>query len=228
MKVFYDTDGRKSSRVKVTGGNSLIDGQKTLRHLTEVEEIVYDFPSLIDGSGMFYGLNAKRFSGDLKNLVNGEQMFQAAKLESFTSHLGSLKSGREMFNTSSLDESSLRNIADTINDISSLDKNNDSDWKYITDKEKIVYRNERGVIHIGISSSIPQDVVNECGCKLLNKGWEVYFNNQKYIWNSKYDISEANGYAPIANNWNGEVLTPNLSKLKITEVTDIGEILNNE
>jgi hypothetical protein len=85
-----------------------------------------------------------------------------------------------MFSSCKLNAESLRNIADTINDITDLDKNNDEDWEKpgtIT----TIYKSYRGRIDIDLDSSVTEEVKNECGNILFEKGWkEVYFNGKKF------------------------------------------------
>jgi len=53
-----------------------------------------------------------------------------SSLTSFMSSLSKLKSGYDMFKGCKLDEDSFRNIAQSLNDIKSLDICEDSDWSY--------------------------------------------------------------------------------------------------
>lgn len=86
-----------------------------------------------------------------------------------------------MFYNCKLNAESLRNIADTINDVTSLDKDNDADWAYeVLGETKTIYRLHRGRITIGYDETVSQNVITECGNKLINKGWTVYFNNTLY------------------------------------------------
>jgi hypothetical protein len=86
-----------------------------------------------------------------------------------------------MFYNCKLNAESLRNIADTINDISDLDKDIDEHWTYeVLGETKTIYKNRRGHIDIDLDTSVTQDVIIECGNKLIDKGWTVYFNRNEF------------------------------------------------
>ena len=163
-----------------------------------------DLPKLKKSEIMFGGCEQmKSFSGDLGSLTNGYQMFlNCINLTTFTSKLSQLKSGYGMFNGCKLNEESLRCIADNINNLveKGLDRNNDDDWVYyVLGEENTIQKNGRGRIDIWCTSDVSQEVLIECGNKMVGKGWDVYFNNTKYEYDdgtSSYDISEANGYIP--------------------------------
>lgn len=217
--------------------------EKLFSGCTALSEFNSDLPKLKNGDGMFWGCgNLKTFNTNLSSLEDGREMFRGcyslttftsdlssltdgyfmfqlcSKIKSFTSDLGSLKSGYYMFSNCKLDTESLRNVADTINDITDLDKSNDEDWKYeVLGETKTISSSERGRIDIDYDESVSQDVIIECGDKLMDKGWVVYFNGTLYEYTtvgSPYDVSEANGYIPDAykkgsNSWNTVVLKPN-------------------
>ena len=152
------------------------------------------------------------FNGNLSSLINGNDMFAGcSNLTSFVSTLEDLKCGNKMFSSCSLNEDSLNYIADYINDISSLDKKTDEDWTYeVLGETKTITKSYRGRIDIDYDESVSQDVRVDCGNKMIEKGWEVYFNNILYEFtdlSSPYDVSEANGYVPDAykegnDSWN--------------------------
>ena len=88
-----------------------------------------------------------------------------------------------MFSYCKLNEESLRNIANKINDLKAkgYDWNIDEHWKYeVLGETRTIYKNWRGLIDIYLDESVTQNVINECGNKLLAKGWEVYFNDKYY------------------------------------------------
>ena len=152
------------------------------------------------------------FTSDLSSLIDGSWMFFCCtNLTSFDSKLTSLKTGYSMFSKCNLDEDSLNYIADNINDISSLDKKTDEDWTYeVLGETKTITKSYRGRIDIDYDASVSQDVRIACGNKLIEKGWDVYFNNTLYEYTpigSPYDVSEVNGYVPDAykegnDSWN--------------------------
>jgi hypothetical protein len=72
----------------------------------------------------------RKFEIPTPNMVVGNQAFNlCSKLYSFGGNLGSLKDGYQMFTSCLLNESSLNNIATTIQDINHLDRDNDDDWR---------------------------------------------------------------------------------------------------
>ena len=128
-------------------------------------------------------------------------------LTSFSSDLSSLEEGDYMFNGCSLDTASVQNIADTINDLKS--------------------QNMTGVIHIGHADDVPASILWECGNKMLDKGWTVYFNEKVYSRHDMtYSITKSNGYIPNASEWQNEVYKKN--NLIITEITKDGRMINND
>lgn len=156
----------------------------------------------------------KLFYVDISNVTDGHYMFNGCtSLTSFVSDLQSLTNGMYMFKDCKLDEKSLQNISKTINDLKSKEKS--------------------GRIDIGLDESVSQSVYFECGNKLMDKGWKVYFNDALYEYTtvgSPNDVSEANGWCPNAyksdtNNWNTNVYIP--KNLTITEITSKGEMINN-
>lgn len=150
-----------------------------------------DMPSLIVGDGMFnYCSSLTSFNGSLKNLVTtygisseGKGMF--SNLEHFkTDSLGSLLTGRNMFGDNcNLDLESVNHIADVIQDIKNIDKNNDELWKYDwiqpTDgggfflNAYTINHEDRGRIDIGVADGV--DYRNAVMIMKL-KGWDVYLD----------------------------------------------------
>ena len=101
-----------------------------------------------------------------------------SKLTEFTSKLRSLKSGVGMFSgCSKLNANSLDVIATHINDISDLDKENDSDWTLTYGNyNKVIKKENRGRIDIDYDTTISQDVISICFGEIMEKGWEIYVN----------------------------------------------------
>ena len=161
---------------------SLMDGHSMFNRCDALTTFTSDLPSLTNGYYMFYGCDSlKSFSADLSSLTDGTYMFNGCPLASFSSDLASLKSGYYMFYLCKLNEASLRNIADTINDISDLDKDNKEHWTYeVLGKTRTINTIYRGRIEIGYNESVAQNVINECGNKLIAKGWTVYFNGNEF------------------------------------------------
>lgn len=203
---------------------------------TEMKNWDLPLSKLVDGEMMFYACNKlTSFSSDLSSLINGDAMFSGSDLfTAFNSNLSNLLNGHWMFRDCKLNETSLRNIADTINDVSTLDKNDDEHWKYeLLGKTETISWGRRGQIDIDLDSSVTQEVIIECGNTLIEKGWDVYFNDTLYEYTTvvtPYDVSEANGYIPDAykngnDSWNTLVLKPKMDELQISTVNEKGEML---
>ena len=103
-------------------------------------------PSLTNGCGMFTSGNLKTFTSNLKSLTNGYCMF-----------------GESGYSSSRLDTISVKNIAETINDVSDL-VNGDSPWN------SDVYK----TIHIGIANSTPNSEEAAAFNTIASKGWTIY------------------------------------------------------
>lgn len=65
-------------------------------------------------------------------------------------------------------------------------------------------------------------------CNKETGSWENFQAEGEVSVVSPYDISEANGYIPNANEWNNNVLRPNMNTLRISIVNEEGEMLNND
>lgn len=79
-----------------------------------------DLRSLIIGDGMLAGTAITSFNFNLSSLISAYQMFyNCQNLTSFTSDLSSLTNGTYMFHSCKLDSTSIKNIIDTINTVSS-------------------------------------------------------------------------------------------------------------
>ena len=93
-----------------------------------------------------------------------------------------------MFYNCKLDTESLINIAENINDLVEMgyDKNIEEHWKYeVLGQNKTIIKSERGRIDIDYDDSISEDVRIECGNKLIDKGWDVYFNGTLYEYTNQ-------------------------------------------
>ena len=214
MKKIIGVFGYISSQKKINFNYSLenvIDGSYAFYQSQILESFNSNLSKLENGEDMFYGCeNLITFSSNLSSLTYGYRMFDAcdkltsffselpslangdymfrdcSNLTSFLSDLGSLKGGHQMFEGCKLDINSLRNIADTINDITDLDENNNNDWKYeVLGKTKTISSTSRGHIDICHADSISEEVIIECGNKLIDKGWTVYFNNTLYEYTNQ-------------------------------------------
>lgn len=180
--MFYECSNLTSFNADL---HSLVDCSFMFYKCTGLKIFSSDLSRLTDCFNMFsYCENLTSFTTDLPSLVSGNNMFWDCKnLTTFSSKLGSLKSANAMFSGCKLNETSLRNIADNINDLKAkgYDKNNDEHWKYEVLGETItINKYWRGHIDIDLDESVTQNVKNECGNKLIAKGWEVYFNDKFY------------------------------------------------
>lgn len=125
---------------------------------------------------MFHVTDLESFTGNLSSLVDGHGMFEQSDLTSFNSNLSSLKCGDDMFKGCSLNESSLSNITNTINDISELNKDTDSDWTYqIGDEMKVINNSDRGLMTVTVDSSVTETQKNNFVSAMNKKGWTVSF-----------------------------------------------------
>ena len=161
--------------------DELEQAEKMFRHTYSLGEFNSDLPKLKNADQMFSGcVGLTTFNSDLISLTDGSFMFSGCRnLTSFSSKLTSLKTGLSMFSSCKLDESSLIYIADYINDISSLDRENKEHWTYeVLGETKTI--TGRGRIDIGHDESVSQDVRIACGNKMIEKGWDVYFNGTLY------------------------------------------------
>lgn len=175
------------------GDNFIVNGNVTVNDEDDSGIfIIYDdndnvinckLGSLQNGTSLF---NSQKkltsFGYNLKRVIIGDDMFNdCSKLTTFTSELRSLKSAVGMFKGCILNAASLDSISTHINDISSLDKNNDNDWKFEYDGySQIINKGNRGRIDITLNKSVSQDVINECGNIMGEKGWKIYYNDELY------------------------------------------------
>ena len=79
--------------------------------------------------------------------------------------MSSLTNGNRMFDGCKLNTASIKNIAETINDVRDLTEN----WNDI-------YK----TIKIGIGNSTPTEEEHTYLTQIHNKGWEVYVNGSAY------------------------------------------------
>lgn len=81
-------------------------------------EIMYNMPELVNGDFLFKGCdNLKVFVSDTPSLITARQMFyKCVNLETFCGVLSLLEDGTDMFVGCKLDEESILNIVDSIND----------------------------------------------------------------------------------------------------------------
>lgn len=185
---------------------------------TNLSSFTSNLYSLIDGGSMFSCCERlSLFNANMENLKLAYYMFKdCSALRTFTSNLSSLKNGYDMFYGCSLNESSLSNIVNTINDISELNKNTDSDWTYqIGDETKVINSSERGYIDIGNNSTA------DIALELYEKGWDVYSSgtNVNPTIEHTCEVTKVNGYVPNAKEWNNKVFDDNKTMMaNITKV----------
>jgi hypothetical protein len=129
-----------------------------------------------------------------------------------------------MFYDCSLDTESLINIANTINDISGLDKDNKEHWKYeVLGETKTISGGYRGRIDIG--NNYTEDVIME----LYEKGWDVNSKttNLNPTLEHTYEITKMSGYIPDASSWNTEQFDKNTSVMRNITKVENGYAWNN-
>lgn len=194
-----------------------------------------DMPSLIVGDGMFaYCSSLTSFNGSLKNLITtyglsyeGKGMF--SNLEHFkTDSLGSLLGGRNMFgDTCNLDLESVNHIADVIQDIKHIDKNNDELWKgdWLQPAENgkfwlnvhTIANEDRGRIDIGVADGVDY---YDAGVKMIQKGWDVYFNGIKFGIESPNNVTSSEATIPNLDSWTNQ----NLNLNKVVDGVGFGDL----
>ena len=170
--TLYDADdnviGTFDTRTLATGSNLInLDLNNYIFETTDGKNpdalfLPYEAPLLV------------QFNSDLSSLTNGCAMFYYQyHLESFNSDLSSLTNGQNMFYGCSLNDSSIQNIATTINDLTLLN-----------DKTGVVAKIDLGTYENPTNIEDTLEVIR-------NKGWKVYFNGASYLGpiglNYKYD-----------------------------------------
>jgi hypothetical protein len=96
-----------------------------------------------------YNYALSDFIGNMPNLVEGDSMFIYGKIKNFDGDLGGLKTGYNMFHDTKLSLQSIKNISETINNISNLDRNINDDWTYtINGINQTISKDKRGLISI--------------------------------------------------------------------------------
>ena len=140
----------------LTIGNSMFSG------CTNLTSFSGDLSSLTIGNNMFFNCtNLTSFSSDLSSLTGGTTMFNGCtKLTSFGSDLSSLTIGNNMFFNCKLNLESVQHIANTINDLTAV--------------------NKTGSIYISMDKTLKSDdttaPVNEALAAIRAKGWTVSEN----------------------------------------------------
>ena len=139
----------------------LTDGYFMFSHCSALTTFTSDLSSLTDGNGMFYYCSRlNTFNADLSSLGYGYCMFAScSELTSFNSDLRSLTNGFGMFENCKLNESSIQNIANTINDVTDI--------------------SSKPVITIGAEHSLEEltDTERMSLATIMEKGWTVQFGN---------------------------------------------------
>lgn len=158
-----------------TNLSNLINGEKMFYKCSKLEKISSQLSSLTAGESMFEGcILLDNFLSDCQSLIDGRRMFyNCERFTNFKSSLYSLKSGFNMFKGAKLTPASVKNIAETINDITDLNRNNSADWRHPL--EGSIPPNDRGVIHIDTDRTEEELVKNYC-TQIMERGWIVYLN----------------------------------------------------
>lgn len=129
-----------------------------------------DLNYLTNGDSMFYRCTKiTTFNSSLKSLTYGKYMFSGCtELTTFNSDLSSLTNGYSMFYGCKLNTNSLKNIADTIKNVTILTNG--------ADKHAAIWKN----IDIGLGNSTPTATEKTYLTQIKNKGWTVYVNGSIY------------------------------------------------
>lgn len=149
---------------------SLTYGRSMFYDCSNLTTFTSNLSSLTNGNYMFwYCTNLTSFTGDLSSLTIAYDMFyHCTNLTTFDSDLSSLTNGLNMFSGCKLNLNSLKKIADTIKNVTSL-----------TEGESVT-EDIRKTIHIGIANSTPS--IEEQGHlnRIASKGWTVGVNGITY------------------------------------------------
>ena len=146
---------------------NLTDGPGMFDCCYNLTTFTSDLSSLTDGGWMFRGCRKlKSFNCDnLSSLTNGFEMFyECVALTTFTDGLSSLTNGDNMFRGCKLDTQSIKNIADTINNLNGIG---------CCDSQEI--------IHIGIGNTTPNAEEITAFNRMSDKGWTVFVNGSEYV-----------------------------------------------
>lgn len=186
-------------------------------------------PNLTNGYHMFTSTPIVSFSGATPKLASANEMFlSCSSLTTFSGDLSSLIYGVNMFKgCSKLSLESIEHIANTINNISVLDKNDDNDWKYITvggaapgitPYEQIVHSSNRGILHLANKNGAAQYTNGKTRLgyavhKLQTKGWDVIIDDTSAdsiitdgsCYYCSASIIEGSKWIPSCNGWYEEL-----------------------
>lgn len=170
----------KLSSFTTTNLDSLIEGEWMFAH-TAITSFNTSMKSLQNGQDMFISCgNLSSFSSDLSSLVCGSFMFRHCEnLTSFYStSLKSLLTGGQMFEYCRLNADSLNHIAKVIKDISGMDKSNADLWKfYYNTGYFTIAESYRGLMTVGVDSSVTETQKNNFVSEMNKKGWTVNFSD---------------------------------------------------
>jgi hypothetical protein len=170
----------KLSSFTTTNLDSLIEGEWMFAH-TAITSFNTSMKSLQNGQDMFISCgNLSSFSSDLSSLVCGSFMFKLCEnLTSFYStSLKSLLTGGQMFEYCRLNADSLNHIAKVIKDISGMDKSNADLWKfYYNTGYFTIGESYRGLMTVGVDSSVTETQKNNFVSEMNKKGWTVNFSD---------------------------------------------------
>ena len=162
------------------GCRNLTTFNSNLSNLTQGSYMLYacsalttfdsDLSSLTNGHFMFGSCtNLTTFNSNLSSLTKGWVMFSVcSNLTTFDSDLSNLTNGWYMFYNCKLDTASVKKIANTIKDVTSL-----TNGTGVGDE---VYKH----IHIGIGNSTPTTEEQGYLNTIASRGWTVYVNGSAY------------------------------------------------
>ena len=224
--TFNSVDFPSVTQLEIESMPNLEDGYMMF-YKPNFQSFTCDMPSLKSGERMFSGMHKSwagaseynyaltDFTCNMPNLVEGNSMFIYGKIKNFDGDLSGLKTGYDMFHDTKLSLQSIENISETIQDISNLDRNNESDWTYtINGEQQIISEDKRGLISIcgEIGSSNLKNVQQHFD-KITDKGWYVIRNGQ-VLRDSNY--LPINGYIPFYYQYNYSIRIEKLNKNNIS------------
>lgn len=155
-----------SNLQSMTRGDEMFDGCANLKTFDANLNVITSAVHMFRGC-----INFKSFNKNLKTLTRGWGMFRDGGLETFNSDLSSLTNADYMFENCKLDTDSVKNIAATIKNVSSL---SDPGWLYTYNTAVTKH------ISIGIANTTPNEEEIAAFNTIVNKGWYVSVNGSEY------------------------------------------------
>lgn len=235
--MFYDCSALDTFQVDMP---SLIDGKYMFRQCGGMTSFSSSLDNIQNGQQMFLDCSSlTSFSAPYLGLVNGERMFYfCPALEHFSGNLSNLKSGEYMFGSNleasqcKLSIESVENIADSIQDIRHMNRDEENQWNYYYYNGASQYTgyiapSYRGVISIYTNNQIDNTRLSNAVSAIQGKGWNVYMNGTLYaatFGSSYYDIIAGSRWLSNASDWRQAI--PSNVASEATQVSIIYEDSN--